>query len=523
MPNPSFFAALRPGRFALLGLLVCVLVRADSTPVAPSSPALDANHSFAVVVYNVENLHDADGVALYDDFQGDKYTPAHLLVKITNVATILAKVDKGVGPAVVAFNEIELDQTPDSTVKDYDKWLASVSGTTAKALLQQSPLPAEFAGLPAEAWLLKACADAGLTGYHVVITDEKPRQNAAIRNVLFTRFPVLSTRTLPVEDARPILEVVLDVDGHPLTVFVNHWKSMRGKSPADTEPARRQNAGVMRARLDELLKIDPNADILVVGDLNSSYNHKQIHRDLGGPSAINDILGSQGNELAVRGKQRDLYNLWFELPSDQRTSEVFDNKWGTLINLIVSRGLYDQNGVQYIDNSFAVMKFAGLNMSSLGRPNAFSRGKVPYGFSDHFPLYARFRTVDTKAKDQWMPLSRPSETETGPETLIPAEISNASLFDTAVKPADLPAGADIRDGTYDGKIFYIEETAYVDDKGHVKVKVGGLEYDVFSHNKELRATLRDQARPGAKLHFYGELGTFKGAWQFVVQDKEWLK
>lgn len=508
----------RPIRLAAaLGLLSCALLHA-ATP-----PALDENRSFAVVVYNVENLHDIDGVAAYDEFQGDKYTPAHLAVKIANISTILSKVDKGAGPAVAAFNEIELDQTPDSTVKDYDKWLASVSGTTAKALLAQPSIPAELAGLPAEAWLLKACVDAGLTGYHVVVTDEKPREGAAVRNVLFTRFPVTATRTHPVENARPILEATLDVDGRPLTVLVNHWKSMRGNAPAETEPIRRQNATVLRNRLDELLKADPNADILVVGDLNSSYNHKQINRDLGGPSAINDILGSQGNELAVRGKQRDLYNLWFELPSDQRTSEVFDNKWGTVMNFIIARGLYDQNGVQYIDNSFVVMKFAGLNMNALGRPNAFSRGKVPYGFSDHFPLYARFRVVDTKAKDQWMPLTRPSESETGPSTQVPAEITAQSLFATAVKISDLPPGTDLRDGTHDGKIFYVEAPATVNEKGFVRVTVNGLEYEVFSHNKDFRATLTTKARTDGKLRFYGELGTFKGRWQFVLHDKAWLK
>ncbi len=519
------FSSFRPAasiqRLALaVGLLSFALTHAAA---APAASAPESNHSFAVVVYNVENLHDVDGIALYDEFKGDKYTPAHLAVKIANIATVLSKVDKGVGPAIAAFNEIELDQTPDSTVKDYDQWLASVSGTTAKALLAQSPLPPELAGLPVEAWLLKACVDAGVTGYHVVVTDEKPREGAAVRNVLFTRFPVTATRTLPVESARAIIEATLEVDGHPLTVFVNHWKSMRGKEPADTEPARRQNAGVLRARLDELLKADANADILITGDLNSSYNHKQINRNLGGPSAINDVLGSQGNELAIRGKQRDLYNLWFELPSDQRTSEVFENKWGTLINLIVSRGLYDQNGVQYVDNSFAVLKIPGLNMDALGRPIAFSRGKVPYGFSDHFPIYARFRTVDTNAKDQWMPLARPSETETGPDTLVKAEVSSTSLFANALKPDALPAGADIRNGTYDGKIFLIEEPCYVNDKGHVKTKVGGLEYDVFSHNKELRATLRDRARTEPKLRFYGELGQFKGNWQFIVHDKDWLK
>ncbi len=508
-------------RHLLAGLVLLSALRA--APEAAPAPTAAPDRSFAVVVYNVENLHDLDGVALYDEFQGTKYTPAHVAVKIANITTVLAKVDKGAGPAIAAFNEIELDQTPATTVKDYDQWLASVSGTTAKALLAQSPLPAELAGLPAEAWLLKACVDAGLTGYHVVVTDEQPREGAAVRNVLFTRFPVTATRTLPVEGARPILEATLDVEGRPLTVFVNHWKSMRGKDPADTEPVRRQNAGVLRARLDELLKADANADILVVGDLNSSYNHKQIHRELGGPSAINDVLGSQGNELAVRGKQRDLYNLWFELPSDQRTSEVFDNKWGTLMNLIVSRGLYDQNGVQYVDNSFAVLKLRGLNMDAFGRPIAFSRGRVPYGFSDHFPLYARFRPVDANAKDQWMPLARPSETETGPATLVSAEVSPTSLFATALKPSDLPAGADVRDGTYDGKIFFIEAPATVNEKGFVQVTVGGLAYDVFSHDKELRGTIRDRARADAKLRFYGELGTFKGNWQFIVHGKEWLK
>jgi endonuclease/exonuclease/phosphatase (EEP) superfamily protein YafD len=512
MRLPAFLAR---SLLASLGPLLALRAAPEAAP-AP-------DRSFAVVVYNVENLHDLDGVALYDEFQGTKYTSAHVAVKIANITTVLAKVDQGAGPAVVAFNEIELDQTPASTVKDYDRWLASVSGTTAKALLAQSPLPAELAGLPAEAWLLKACVDAGLTGYRVVITDEQPRDGAAVRNVLFTRFPVTATRTHPIESARPILEATLDVHGRPLTVFVNHWKSMRGKDPADTEPTRRQNATVLRARLDELLRADPNADILVTGDLNSSYNHKQIHRELGGPSAINDILGSQGNELAIRGKQRDLYNLWFELPSDQRTSEVFDNKWGTLMHLIVARGLYDQNGVQYVDNSFAVLKLRGLNMDAFGRPIAFSRGRVPYGFSDHFPLYARFRPVDANAKDQWMPLARPSETETGPATFVSAEVAPTSLFATALKLSDLPAGSDLRDGTHDGKIFYIEAPATLNEKNYVQVTVGGLVYDVFTHDKELRNTIRDRARADGKLRFYGEIGTFKGNWQFIVHGKEWLK
>jgi hypothetical protein len=502
-----------PTRIAALGLLACLL--------APAAYA----RSFAVVTYNVENLFDADNISVYDDYQPVNYTPAHLAVKVANVAKVLARVNKGAGPEIAMFNEIELDQSPDSTVRDYDKWLASVAGTTAEALLAQSPLPAELAGLPSEAWLLKACADAGLNGYHVATTDERPGthedgRGIAVRNVVFSRFPITAVRSHATPNARAILEVTLDVDGHPLTVFQNHWKS--GAGDPETEIIRRENAKTLRARIDELLKADPNADFIIGGDLNSHYNQKQRYREMR-TTGINDILGSQGNELALRGKDRDLYNLWFELPSDQRGSDIYKNEWGTLMHLILSRGLFDQNGVQYEESSFAVLKFPGLNADVFGRPNRWSRGKTPAGFSDHFPVYARFNTVDTNARDKWMPLTRPSTTEEASGVVIPVVTSAVDLFATALKPDALPAGTDIRDGTYNGRIFLIEEPCYVNDKGHVKVKVGGLEYDVFSHNKDFRNILRDRARTGSKLRFYGELGQFKGNWQFVLQDKNWLK
>ena len=372
--------------------------------------------------------------------------------------------------------------------------------------------------MPSEVWLQKALHDQGMRGYNVVSGDDKSG-SIAIKCVIFSRFPVKRVKLHPTQNARPIVEAELDVEGYPLYVFNNHWKS--GAGDLRTEPDRQANAKTLRTRLDEILAGDANADIIIGGDLNSQYNHKVRYREMR-ETGINDILGSQGNELAVRGKERDLYNLWFELPSDARGSDVFKGEWGTLMHIILSRGLYDMNGVQYEDNSFAVMKIPGLNADSLGLPNRWK----PYsatgsGFSDHFPLYARFRTVADGRTDRWMPLVKPSTDETS--TTLKVDYARVDLFSTAIKPSELPANADIRDGTYTGKIFYISAKGYTNDKGHVKVMVKNQEYDVFSHQKEIRDELRNQAKEGKNLRFYGELGIYKGNWQFVVQGKEWVK
>lgn len=475
--------------------------------------------SFSVVVYNVENLFDADGVAVYDDYKAPGYTPAHLATKLANISRVLKTADQGRGPDVAVFCEIEADQTPESAVKDPAAWLAEHADRRCSDLLAQQPLPEELAGVPAEVWLLKALSDEGMRGYQIVSGDDRSGA-IAVKCAIFSRFPVKRVRLHPIQNARPIIEAELDVDGHPLVVFANHWKSGAG-DPA-TEADRRANARVLRARLDELLKADPNADIIIGGDLNSHYNQNTRYREMR-ETGINDVLGSQGNELAIRGKDRDLYNLWFELPSDARGSDVFKGEWGTLMHLLVARGLYDLRGVQYEDNSFAVMKIPGLNADALGLPvrwRPFSATGA--GFSDHFPLYARFRTVEDNRPGRWMPLAAPA-TEDGAGETRKVDYSRVDLFAHAIKPGELPAGANLRDGSYNGKVFYIEATAAVNDKGHVSVKVRGEDYDVFSHKKEIRDALRAGAREGKELRFYGELGIYKGNWQFVVQGKEWVK
>ena len=478
---------------------------------------------FSIVAYNVENLFDLDGIASYEDFSSDKYTPRHLLVKARNASKVLSTVDAGRGPDVVVLNEIEIDQTPDATGLKVVDWLDSVKGRTLEEVLSSSPLPPGTASLPAEFWLLKALVDAGLGLYHVVVPDEPPGshedgRSRSVKNVIFSRFPVTAVKTHHTLNARAILEAQLDVNGHPLTVFANHWKS--GAGDIDSERIRMANARTLRNRLNEIFKQDPLADVILAGDFNSHYNQALRYPNFK-KSAINQVLGSQGNETALESGKADLYNLWFELPAEKRGSDVYQNKWGTLMHLIVSRGLYDNTRLQYEDKSFEVLAIPALNADSLGRPLRWSRGTNPSGFSDHFPILARFRVAEGKSKGQWMPLINPSTADA--ENIPPVrEVSLKEIFATAINPANEPPNTDFRKPEWLGKVFLIDAPAQVGKRGIVTVDLNGITYNLFSPEKNTRDRLRELAKTHSKLRFHAQLNMFQGEWQFFLPKVDWI-
>ena len=48
--------------------------------------------AFTVVAYNVENLFDVDGVALFEQYQADQYRPHHLLRKLVNITRVVQSI-----------------------------------------------------------------------------------------------------------------------------------------------------------------------------------------------------------------------------------------------------------------------------------------------------------------------------------------------------------------------------------------------------------------------------------------------
>lgn len=480
-----------------------------------------AARPFIVLTYNVENLFDADAEAMFEDYQPARYSRGHVLTKVENVVKVVSQFEDGRGPDVILFQEIEQDQTHAAAVPDYAAILRRYAGTTLREMLT-TKFDDDVADLPAEALLLKAMEDRGLTGYTAVrgenVRGAGSDRGLAQKCVTFTRFPVISAVSHPTLDARAILEVKVDVDGAPLYLFNNHWKS--GASNPDTEKTRVANARTLRARLDEILQEDPNADIIIGGDFNSQYNQKARYKKMT-LTGINDVLGSQGNELAIRGADRDLYNLWFELPPAERGSDTYQDEWGTLMQMLITRGLYDQRGVQYVDGSFGVVKIPSLNMSVLGLPKRWSfAGRVGSGFSDHFPICAKFVTVTENRTDHYLSLRNPAK-DTGLANALAVDYAKVDLAAIALTMDQLPAGATLRDESLLGRIIKVE--GEIGASSRLTVEVRHDVFDIWSFDPGLRDRLRAQWKAGQKVAFYGELNQYKDRWQFIVRDLSWTK
>jgi hypothetical protein len=166
------------------------------------------------------------------------------------------------------------------------------------------------------------------------------------------------------------------------------------------------SAKVLRQAMDTL-KTD--ADFILIGDFNSNYNEYKTFRnkkklnDTNGITGINHILNTIKDAemvsetiLTNQSENRYMYNLWLEVRKYRRWSYNFFGKKGTPDNMILSKGLYDDHGISYIDNSF--YKFHPNYLfkdKAIYRWQIARKGKGRHlggGYSDHLPIFAYFST-----------------------------------------------------------------------------------------------------------------------------------
>ena len=437
-----------------------------------------ASGEFTIVAYNVQNLFDLDGISKYDDFKPDHYRPSQLQRKLQSITDTLSKIGDGTGPEIVLLQEIELDRTANEH-------------KSATELLKE------------------ALDKKGLGPYHLAkgrIEDLPLEKSPSIVCVTLSKFPIKKTLNHWTERARPILETHLNVEGNPLVVFNNHWKS--GASSPETEPIRIQNATVLRKRIDELLKRDSAIDIVVGGDLNTHYNQKQVFKGIMPKTAVNDVLLSQGNESLLQSPTRKLYNLWHELPPAERGSDVWKGEWGTLMHLVLSHGLYDDYGIQYRTDSFRVATLDDFNvLTGSGIPNRWYNDFGGIGISDHLPVIATFATA-RYGKPVEIGTNHPESPAVLPKVDYAKAIEQAKPFD-----ANASVPGNFR------KTFSFEGQVALNKPLTLETK--GTRIKLWSFDPKAQAILF-ATQPGDSLRGYGYLSRYKGEWQLIVENLGWL-
>jgi len=233
------------------------------------------------------------------------------------------------------------------------------------------------------------------------------KTNAPIQVALLSRYLIRQTKELQVSyspKVRNILEVIVDIRGYPLHIFVNHWKS-RGR--AGYESKRVKFAKRLKKRLDTLPK---GSEYIILGDFNTNYDayeglDKKID-DTGGVVGLLDILpmmrdGKLANEKLVASNDKYLYDLWLELPYSQRYSHKFYSNKSTLDHIIIPHSMFDNKAIDYINDSFKVFRKGYLfDKWGINHWQIKHHKHIGKGYSDHLPIYAYFDTKGYKQTTQ---------------------------------------------------------------------------------------------------------------------------
>ncbi|MBN1798365.1 MAG: endonuclease/exonuclease/phosphatase family protein [Spirochaetales bacterium] len=316
-----------------------------------------------ILSYNVENLFDdVDNGTEYKEYDpgGSTWNRELMQIKLENIAKAIRESVPG-GPDIVCLQEIENQNVLDILNAGY------LSGLNYR---------------------YAAVASLGRT----------------VTNVAFlSRLPVVRTHIHSLPDwkgdaLRGILEFEIEYRGALLYIFNNHWKSKSG-GEKKTEQARLLAAELLISRVKTVLAHAPQADIVILGDLNECYD-EYYRINAGYQTALvpeqavltgnygqrSLFLSDNPENAGIKNDGLIFYENWYSIGQEQRGSYVYRSTWQTLDHILLSGGLFDASGFSYTKNGFSVVRLAFLCDPETGYPLRWKVKSVHKGFSDHLPL-----------------------------------------------------------------------------------------------------------------------------------------
>lgn len=356
---PALLVLVASTLFVAAGLDPVARVTAQNAAppsAAPSPPEQEATPSEVVFAFwNVENLFDTDDDP---DNPGDdeylpsnEWTPERYELKLSRLEKVLAEIE----PHLLGVAEVE-----------------------NRAVLDALIARPKLASL----------------GYRIAHLDSPDKRGIDLGVIYRAPFeaeaPVI--HPIPIDPpTRGVLEVPMSVNGHRLTVLVNHWPSRGGgeKTVAQRALAAYVALDVVEKRVAEAEAQQHDADILLIGDFNDEPFDPSVRDHLRAIRSRNAVVN--------RNKPYSLYNPSWRFLGDPDVGTYYYNRewrWNVFDQAIVSRGLLDPAGVQYVEDSLSIHGPDELR-DKYRRPLRFRKQGQRWheGYSDHLLIYGKLRTA----------------------------------------------------------------------------------------------------------------------------------
>lgn len=169
-----------------------------------------------------------------------------------------------------------------------------------------------------------------------------------------------------------------EMDGDKVSFIVAHWPSRSG-GQMKSEPRRIEAAQLGRHIIDSLLNDDPNAKIILMGDLNDDPIDKSVKEYIRAKSKISKM------------KTGDLYNTMYKKYKQGDCTLAYRDAWNLFDQLIISEGLTSEDASSYVFHQSYVYSKEYLKQKEgnyKGYPKrTHAGGKYLNGYSDHFPVF----------------------------------------------------------------------------------------------------------------------------------------
>jgi len=319
------------------------------------------NKQFSLAFYNVENLFDTINDPQVRD---EDHLPNSRIAwntkrynhKLENLAKVMSSIKTDGYPSTFGLSEVENRQVVEDLV---NQPLLKKAGY--KIIHKDSP------------------DDRGIDVALLYRPNEfKPIKTEFIR----LNFPGDSTH-----GTRDVLHVYGETSGGAnIHIFVNHWVSRWGGQEV-TEPFRIYTAEKLWSICQTIFSNNPNANIIIAGDLNDNPTDKSL------------VNGLQVLEPKKPLEEKRLYDLAI-IPYKNGKGSLYYKGWDMFDQIIVSTPLLTgADGIQVSSPAQTIVKHDWMlyhPKKGEPRPNRTSAGKYYGGYSDHLPVYIELNLGSAK-------------------------------------------------------------------------------------------------------------------------------